>query len=195
MHGATRGACGGIKQIAAAYEVPVLRGENLARDQGLREFVLGGLGATLGWSRRSAPHDLAQLLRATDDEVSSYLATANSRAQHDGDLRGDFEVTDVQLVTATVQAAATLGQRAAPELHRRAAALVLDGLRAPRAGSSTLPAPALTRDQLEQLTERSGTDGRCPGLHHVDAGHEPQVADRPPGEERETAGLGRPSTT
>lgn len=133
--------------------------ENLARDRGLRDLVLGGFGATFGWARGSDPRALANLLRDTDAAVSSYLSALIARAQHDGDLRDDFEVTDVQLVTAMIQAAATLGWLSAPQLHQRAITFVLDGLRAARATPSIPKAPALTHDQLDQLMRRSTSDG------------------------------------
>ncbi|WP_369130088.1 TetR/AcrR family transcriptional regulator [Modestobacter roseus] len=127
----------------------------LAGDRGLRELVLGGFGAPLGWSRGSGPTELARVLRDTDALVVARLEPVVRRAQADGDLRPDVGVTDVQLVTAMVQAGATLGGPTVPGLHRRAAGLVLDGLRGRRDGPTPLPVPAMTVQELREVTARA----------------------------------------
>lgn len=127
----------------------------LAGDRGLRELVLGGFGAPLGWSRGTGPTELARVLRDTDALVVERLEPVVRRAQADGHLRRDVEVTDVQLVAAMVQAATTLGGALVPHLHRRAVGLVVDGLRARRDTAGALPVPALTRRQLSEVTERA----------------------------------------
>ncbi|QXG76318.1 TetR/AcrR family transcriptional regulator [Modestobacter sp. L9-4] len=127
----------------------------LAGDRGLRELVLGGFGAPLGWARGTGPTELARVLRDTDGLVVERLEPVVRRAQADGDLRPDVEVTDVQLMAAMVQAAATLGGTEVPGLHRRAVGLLLDGLRVRRDAASALPVPAMTLEQLGAVTERA----------------------------------------
>lgn len=133
--------------------------DELARDLGFRELILGGHGSIRTWSRRETEADLGAALRASDDLVAERLGDVIRRAQHNGDLRLDFAVTDVQLIAAAVQSSAAFGGEENPALYQRTLGFLLDGLRPPRPGSAELAAGPLDRDQLDRITARSTTDG------------------------------------
>jgi AcrR family transcriptional regulator len=126
----------------------------LANDRGFRQFILGGYNEVLGWSRGGPSTAMAELLSRTDERVSATLAGLVQRAKADGDLRKDFEVTDVQVLSAAIQATVSFGGSSHPELYRRVVGVLLDGLRPSRAAPSDLPVRALTEGELSRITER-----------------------------------------
>jgi AcrR family transcriptional regulator len=126
----------------------------LANDRGFRQFILGGFNEVLGWSRSDPSKTMAKLLSDTDLRVGQTLSALVDRAKADGDLRDDFAVTDVQVISAAIQATVSFGESDHPELYRRFIGLLLDGLRPSRTAPSTLPARALTEGELSRVTER-----------------------------------------
>jgi transcriptional regulator SbtR-like protein len=70
------------------------------------------------------------------------------RAQAVGDLRPDFRATDVKMIGFMLSSVAEYAASAAPEAWRRYLVMLIDGLRPSREGTSELPAPAPTTEQL-----------------------------------------------
>lgn len=126
----------------------------LANDRGFRQFILGGFNEVLGWSRSDPSSTLADLLSDTDARVSQTLAGLLDRAKAAGDLREDFEVTDVQVISAAIQATVSFGGADNPGLYRRVVGLLLDGLRPSRQAPTTLAVRPLTEGELSRITER-----------------------------------------
>ena len=126
----------------------------LANDRGFRQFILGGFNEVLGWSRSDPSPTMAELLGDTDVRVGQTLSDLIDRAKADGDLRPDFEVTDVQVISAAIQATVSFGGTDHPELYRRVVGLLLDGMRPARSVPTPLPARALTEGELSRVTER-----------------------------------------
>jgi AcrR family transcriptional regulator len=126
----------------------------LANDRGFRQFILGGFNEVLGWSRSDPSPSMADLLGDTDTRVGRTLTDLLERAKADGDLRPDFEVTDVQVISAAIQATVSFGGVDHPELYRRVVGLFLDGMRPSRGAPTPLPARALTEGELSRATER-----------------------------------------
>lgn len=127
----------------------------LAADRGLREFVLGGLTARLGWSRAATSARLGDVLMASHRRAMAALEIVVARAKRDGELRADFEVTDIQLLAAAIQAATDFGGEAS-DLHCRVATWLIDGIRAHRSTPSRMSVPALSVEDLDSIT-RTGT--------------------------------------
>jgi AcrR family transcriptional regulator len=90
----------------------------------------------------------AQAMRA---RLQPLLGRLIERAQVQGTLRSDFTVEDLPLVFWTAGRVIETTGSVAPDHWRRYLGLLLDGL---RAGAATpLPAPPLTRSQLERATQ------------------------------------------
>ena len=102
----------------------------LARDLGFRDLILGGYGEARTWSRQETDADLSEALRRSDALVVERLGHVILRAQENGDLRPDFAVTDLQLISAAVQSSVVFGGEANPDLHLRTLGFLLDGIRA-----------------------------------------------------------------
>lgn len=134
----------------------------MAHDRGFREFVLGGFGESLGWSRSAPGGEMVQMLQQMDARVGPHLRGLLERAKAAGDLREDFGLTDVQVIAAAVQATVTFGGADHPDLYRRTLHLFLDALRPARSAPSALPARALTEEELDRLTARATTDAEVP---------------------------------
>ncbi len=126
----------------------------LASDRGFRQFILGGFNEVLGWSRSAPSTAMSELLAETDRRVGQTLESLLERAKADGDLREDFEVTDVQVVSAAIQATVSFGGADHPELYRRVVGLLLDGMRPSRRKPTDLAVRALTVGELSRVTER-----------------------------------------
>jgi AcrR family transcriptional regulator len=110
---------------------------DLAADRGLRELTTGGVTRSLGWARGTAPDRLAALLAESRQAMDVHLATLVERAKQAGRLRQDFDVSDMTLLSAAVQA--TIALR--PGVSQRVLGFLLDGLNP--AGATPLPAPPL----------------------------------------------------
>ena len=76
------------------------------------------------------------------------------RAQSQGAVRSDIELTDVLFILHSLQRMIPAAASVAPDAWRRPLAIALDGLR-PR-GRSPLPATSMTLAQLTELGERAG---------------------------------------
>jgi AcrR family transcriptional regulator len=108
----------------------------LAADRGLRQLFLF---ATYGYDRVGRA-------RARMQPLVTKLVT---RAQAAGVLRADLRPTDVPLIEFMLAGVAEYARDARPEVWRRYLALLLDGLRPARAGTTALPEQALTPAEIE----------------------------------------------
>ena len=77
-----------------------------------------------------------------------------ARAREDGRLRADFEVFDVPMLQLMLGTVADVAGEIAPELWERYFAILLDGLKASRDESSSLPVPALDGERYAQAMSR-----------------------------------------
>jgi AcrR family transcriptional regulator len=81
-----------------------------------------------------------------------------ARAQATGQLRSDFEPTDVPFIALMLSTAAEYAQDCRPEIWRRYLTLLIDGMGASRDGITPLPVTALNMDEMQmtmgQQTER-----------------------------------------
>jgi AcrR family transcriptional regulator len=118
-------------------------GEILAADLGLREILMF---ATHGRDRVAGA-------RARMQPAVSRLVL---RAQQDGKLRADIQPTDMPFIELMLTAAAQYGGHIQPGIWRRYLAIILDGLRPRRDGTTPLPVPALTPDQMMDVV-RTGS--------------------------------------
>jgi AcrR family transcriptional regulator len=108
----------------------------LAADRGLRQLFMF---ATYG-------RDRVGQARARMQPLVTELVT---RAQAAGVVRADLRPTDVPLIEFMLAEVAEYARDARPEVWRRYLALLLDGLRPARAGTTALPEPALTPAEME----------------------------------------------
>ncbi|MDT7557874.1 MAG: hypothetical protein QOI68_2344 [Pseudonocardiales bacterium] len=122
--------------------------DNLAHDMGMRQFVLGRHNDTLGWSRTPPSRKLFELLEQTDTRVLAELTGLVDRAKQAGQLRQDFEVSDILLASAAIQSAADFGGTNHPRLYRRLIGILIDGLRTSRSEPSLLSEAAVPGDEL-----------------------------------------------
>ncbi len=108
----------------------------LAADRGLRQLFMF---ATYG-------RDRVGQARARMQPLVTKLVT---RAQAAGVVRADLRPTDVPLIEFMLAGVAEYARDTRPDVWRRYLALVLDGLRPARAGTTALPEPALTPAEIE----------------------------------------------
>ncbi len=108
----------------------------LAADRGLRQLFMF---ATYG-------RDRVGHARARMQPLVTKLIT---RAQAAGVVRADLRPTDVPLIEFMLAGVAEYARDTRPDVWRRYLALVLDGLRPARAGTTALPEPALTPAEIE----------------------------------------------
>ena len=123
--------------------------DNLAHDIGFRQFVLGRHTDTLGWSRTAPTRKLFELLEQTDTRVLAQLTGLVDRAKQSGQLRQDFEVSDILLASTAIQSAADFGGANHPRLYRRLIGMLIDGFRTSRSEPTPLLEAAMP---LEELT-------------------------------------------
>jgi AcrR family transcriptional regulator len=107
----------------------------LAGDLGLRQLMMFGT------------YERDQVCYARD-RMHPVITKLVERAQAAGDLRPDFQATDVKMIGIMLSSVAEYAACAAPEVWRRYLAMLIDGLRPSRAGSSALPVPAPTAEEL-----------------------------------------------
>jgi AcrR family transcriptional regulator len=112
--------------------------ERQVRNRGLKELLLGARmgqprGCTLDGRERIEP-----LVRRLVE-----------RAQADGSLRADVDVTDMPMLQVMIGASVDYTRDVDPEVWRRMFTLVLDGLRAPAADATPMPAPPLDEAGLQ----------------------------------------------
>lgn len=110
----------------------------LAGDLGLRQLMMFGT------------YDRDQVCY-TRDRMGPVVTRLVERAKASGDLRPDFEATDVKMIAFMLASIAEYAATARPDVWRRYLAMLIDGLRPSRDGSSALPAPAPTMTDLAEL--------------------------------------------
>jgi AcrR family transcriptional regulator len=101
----------------------------LAGDLGLRQLMMFGT------------YDRDQVCYARD-RMRPVISKLVERAQASGDLRPDFQATDVKMIAFMLASIAEYAASVTPEVWRRYLAMLIDGLRPARDGVSALPAPA-----------------------------------------------------
>jgi AcrR family transcriptional regulator len=126
----------------------------LAADKGLRELTMGGYTRSLGWARGTAPDRLTELLRENHTSMGVHLTGLVDRAKQAGQLREDFEATDMMVLSIAVQATISFGGSEHPGLYRRALTVIFDGLRPPGRENTPLPPFALADAELPQARPR-----------------------------------------
>ena len=107
----------------------------LTGDRGLRQIFMF---ATYG-------RDRVDLARSRMQPVVTRVV---ERAQREGTVRADLQPTDVPLIEFMLSAAAEYAWNARPGIWRRYLAIVLDGLRPSREGTSPLPEDALSPAEM-----------------------------------------------
>jgi AcrR family transcriptional regulator len=110
----------------------------MAGDTGLRQLMMFGT------------YDRDQVSYA-GDRMRPVITRLVQRAQASGDLRGDFEATDVKMIAFMLASLAEYAAAVTPDVWRRYLAMLIDGLRPSRAAVSALPAPAPTVRELGDL--------------------------------------------
>ena len=128
-----RGLVGFLEYIASA----------MADDQGLRQLMMFGT------------YDRDQVCYARD-RMRPVITRLVERAQASGDLRADFQATDVKMIAFMLASIAEYAASATPEVWRRYLAMLVDGLRPARDGVTELPVPAPTADDLANLMTAHG---------------------------------------
>jgi hypothetical protein len=111
--------------------------EVMAGDLGLRQILMF---ATYG-------RDLVAIARERNAPLVERLV---ERAQAAGQLRSDLKQTDIVFIVFVLTEAAQLAQAASPDIWRRYLALILDGMRPGREGTTPLPVPALLPAEMEK---------------------------------------------
>jgi AcrR family transcriptional regulator len=111
-----------------------------AANRGLKDLV----------AARGHPGKRVEALRT---RMQPLLRLVIERAQEQGSLRADFAVEDLPAVFWAAGRVIETTGAVAPELWRRHLGFLLDGLRAEAA--TPLPAPALTRAQLDRIARGS----------------------------------------
>jgi len=110
----------------------------MAGDTGLRQLMMFGA------------YDRDQVCYARD-RMRPVISKLVERAQASGDLRGDFEATDVKMIAFMLASLAEYAAAVTPDVWRRYLAMLIDGLRPSRGEVSRLPVPAPSARQLGEL--------------------------------------------
>jgi AcrR family transcriptional regulator len=110
----------------------------MAGDTGLRQLMM------------FAAYDRDQVCYARD-RMRPVITKLVERAQASGDLRGDFEATDVKMIAFMLASLAEYAATVTPDVWRRYLAMLIDGLRPSRGEVSRLPVPAPTVQQIGEL--------------------------------------------
>jgi AcrR family transcriptional regulator len=119
----------------------------LTRDRGLREIFMF---ATYG-------RDRVELARG---RLLPMATRVIERAQRDGKLRADMRPTDLPLIEFMLGTTAQYAANVRPEIWRRYLALLLDGLRPSREGTSPLPEDALSPAEMAASMRSQPPDRR-----------------------------------
>src|ERR1700722_17528887 len=115
----------------------------MAGDLGLRQLMM------------FATYDRDQVCYARD-RMRPVISRLVERAQASGDLRADFQATDVKMIAFMLASIAEYAASANPEVWRRYLTMIVDGLRPARAGGTELPVPAPTAGDLADLMTARG---------------------------------------
>lgn len=111
--------------------------EALATDRGLYEIMVG---STYGRDR----------IATSRERLVPVVGQLVARAQADGHLRADIEITDIALIQMMIGAVAEYSRHTDPRLWRRYLTILLDGLRPRRDQPTPLPQPALDHTDLDE---------------------------------------------
>ncbi|HEY7631313.1 MAG TPA: helix-turn-helix domain-containing protein [Thermoleophilaceae bacterium] len=84
------------------------------------------------------------------EQIAARLMELTERARAEGDLRSDFELSDIGVVNYMLSTAIDLTDEVQPGTWRRYLGLLLDGMRASRDAPSKSNAPALSVEQIER---------------------------------------------
>ncbi len=114
----------------------------MAGDTGLRQLMMFGT------------YDRDQVCYARD-RMRPVITRLVQRAQASGDLRGDFEATDVKMIAFMLASLAEYAAAVTPDVWRRYLAMLIDGLRPSRGDVSPLPVPAPTVREIADLMRAS----------------------------------------
>src|ERR1700734_1924695 len=116
------------------------------------EFVATAMAGDLGLRQLMmfASYDRDQVCYARD-RMRPIISRLVERAQASGDLRRDFQATDVKMIAFMLASLAEYAAAVTPGVWRRYLAMLIDGLRPSRDGASPLPEPAPTAQQLADL--------------------------------------------
>ncbi|PRY35155.1 TetR/AcrR family transcriptional regulator [Umezawaea tangerina] len=109
-----------------------------ADDRGLREVMLSN-----NFGRERVAESKARLIPLAMKVVQ--------RAKDSGQLRADFEATDIAIIHMMIGSVIEYTQDVRPELWRRYLGVLLDGLRADRCHEAELPRKALDVQSLETV--------------------------------------------
>jgi AcrR family transcriptional regulator len=115
----------------------------MAGDQGLRQLMMFGT------------YDRDQVCYARD-RMRPVMTRLVERAQASGDLRADFQATDVKMIAFMLASIAEYAAAVIPQVWRRYLAMLVDGLRPARDGVTELPVPAPTAGDLGDLLTAPG---------------------------------------
>ena len=115
----------------------------MAGDQGLRQLMMFGT------------YDRDQVCYARD-RMRPVMTRLVERAQASGDLRPDFQATDVKMIAFMLASIAEYAAAVIPQVWRRYLAILVDGLRPARDGVTELPVPAPTARDLGDLLTAPG---------------------------------------
>ena len=115
----------------------------MAGDQGLRQLMMFGT------------YDRDQVCYARD-RMRPVMTRLVERAQASGDLRADFQATDVKMIAFMLASIAEYAAAVIPQVWRRYLAILVDGLRPARDGVTELPVPAPTARDLGDLLTAPG---------------------------------------
>lgn len=121
-------------------------GEMLTADRGLRQILMF---ATYGRDR----------VGQARERLRPVIAEMVARAQRAGVVRADLSATDFPLIEFMLGTAAQYAQHVRPQVWRRYLALILDALPPARAGTTPLPEPALTPDEIGQAMRTTSLRG------------------------------------
>jgi len=115
----------------------------MAGDLALRQLMMFGT------------YDRDQVCYARD-RMRPVITRLVRRAQDSGDLRTDFEATDVKMIAFMLGSLAEYAAAVTPQVWRRYLAMLLDGLRPSRDAVAALPQPAPSADELGELMRPRG---------------------------------------
>ena len=116
------------------------------------EFAAAAMAGDLGLRQLMmfAAYDRDRVCYARD-RMRPVITRLVERAQASGDLRQDFQATDVKMIAFMLASIAEYAASVTPEVWRRYLAMLVDGLRPARAGVTELPVPAPTAPELADL--------------------------------------------
>ena len=115
----------------------------MAGDQGLRQLMMFGT------------YDRDQVCYARD-RMRPVMTRLVERAQASGDLRADFQATDVKMIAFMLASIAEYAAAVIPQVWRRYLVMLVDGLRPARDTVTELPGPAPTAGDLGDLLTAPG---------------------------------------